>query len=65
MPLLKPPFEAIISAKLVLITYTFVDNLSLTNIQKVFYFVQLFYDIGLDLLANNLPNSPTAVPGQP
>jgi len=32
MPLLKLPFEAIISAKHVPITYTFVDNLPLTNV---------------------------------
>jgi len=31
-PLLKLPFEAIISAKDVLIIFSFVDNLPLTNI---------------------------------
>jgi len=36
MPLLKLLFEAITSAKYVLITYTFADNLPLTDIKKDF-----------------------------
>jgi len=45
MPLLKLQFEAIISAKHVLITYiyTFVDNLPLTNIKGQVY--DLFINI--------------------
>jgi len=38
MPVLKLPFEAIISAKHVLITYTFEDNIPLTNILKIYFF---------------------------
>ena len=47
MSLLQLPFEAVSLAKHVPITYTFVDHLPLTNIKKVFYCVQLLYDIYL------------------
>ena len=57
-PLLKLPFEAIISAKHVLITYTFVDNLPLTNIHvyitfKKFLILSNFF-ILYDILADNV-----------
>jgi len=48
MPLRKLPVEAIVAAKHVLITYTFVDNLPLTKIYKFLDFAQLFCDILAD-----------------
>jgi len=64
MSLLKLQFEAAISAKLALITYTFVDNLPLTKILKILIFVYFSNCFMTHLLIISL-SSRTSIPGQP
>jgi len=52
LPLLKLLFEAILSAKHVVITYTIVDNLQLTTILNVVFILSNFFMTCI--LADNL-----------